>query len=220
MWVCFTAAALKADEPTREQARPHGVRVPVPNEAIRVDDGDTIVIAWSQTQVETVRMLGIDAPETQHVEHDVPFDQPFGPEARAFVQGVLAVAERVELVRAAMLDTYGRTLGYVFVNGTNVSVLMLSAKLAVETVSVFGDNGLPEPAAACVAAAAAAGPVPFESPYLYRKRMREVAERMRADGLLPPKKQPATGRTGAGPQAENNRPRPFVPAARSTPPAP
>jgi len=65
--------------------------------------------------------------------------------------------------------------------------LALEARLAVETVSVFGDNGLPDPAAACLAAASAAGPVAFEPPHFYRKRMREVAQRMRADGRLPPK---------------------------------
>jgi len=163
------------------------VRVPVPVNAVRVDDGDTLVIAWGEGQAETVRVLGIDAPETRHVEHDIPFDQPFGPEAAAFARGVFAAAERVELLRASTLDPYGRTLGYVFVNGKNFSVLVLAARLAVETVSVFGDNGLAEPAAACVAAASATGPVPFEPPYLYRKRMREVAQRMRADGRLPPK---------------------------------
>ncbi len=183
----LTANAQGADDQARDQPRPHAVRVPVPAAAVRVDDGDTIVIAWGQAEAETVRVLGIDAPETRHVEHDIPFDQPFGPEAVAFARGVFAAADRIELVRASTLDPYGRTLGYVFVNGKNFSVLILTARLAAETVSVFGDNGLPEPAATCVAAASAAGPVPFEPPYLYRKRMREVARRMRADGLLPPK---------------------------------
>jgi endonuclease YncB( thermonuclease family) len=153
--------------------------------AVRIDDGDTLAIAWGEAEAETVRVLGIDAPETRHVEHDIPFDQPFGAEAAAFARGVFAAAERIELVRASTLDPYGRTLGYVFVNGKNFSVLVLEARLAVETVSVFGDNGLPDPAAACLAAASAAGPVAFESPHFYRKRMREVAQRMRADGRLP-----------------------------------
>jgi endonuclease YncB( thermonuclease family) len=183
----LAASGLRADDQRRNQTRPHGVRVSVPVDAVRIDDGDTIVITWSEAQAETVRVLGIDAPETRHVEHDIPFDQPFGPEAVAFARGVFSVAESVELVRAATLDPYGRTLGYVFVNGKNLSVLMLAAHVAVETVSVFGDNGLAEPAAACLDAASAAGPVPFESPHLYRKRMREIAQRMRADGRLPPK---------------------------------
>lgn len=185
--VALISRAPGADNPPQPQPRPHGVHVSVPVDAVRVDDGDTIVIAWGTAEAETVRILGMDTPETRHVEHDIPYDQPFGPEAVAFTRGVFAAAERVELVRAATLDPYGRTLGYVLVNGRNLSVLLLSAGLASETVSVFGDNGLPEPAAACRAAAAVAGPVPFESPYLYRKRMREVAQRMRAEGRLPPR---------------------------------
>jgi micrococcal nuclease len=175
-----------ADQPPR-QPRTHGSRVPVPVDAIRIDDGDTVAIVWGRGQTEVVRILGIDAPETQYAEHDLPFDQPFGPEATAFARGVFATADQVELLRAATLDPYDRTLGYVFVNGKNYSVLILQARLAVETVSVFGDNGFPREAAACLKAAAEAGPVPFESPHLFRRRMRDVAQQMRSEGRLPPK---------------------------------
>jgi micrococcal nuclease len=186
------AIVLAADgswsaEPPRDQPRVHGVRVSVPLDRIRIDDGDTIEIPWDGEAVEVVRILGIDAPETRHVDHDIPFDQPFGPEATAFTRGVFSMTERVELLRSSTLDPYDRTLGYVFVNGRNFSVLIIEARLAVETISVFGDNGLPNEAAACVKASAEAGPVPFESPHLYRRRMREVAQQMRAEGLLPAK---------------------------------
>jgi micrococcal nuclease len=181
----LAAGSLQAADQPRDQLRAHGVRVAVPVAAVRVDDGDTVAIAWGRGQTEVVRILGIDAPETRHEEHDIPFDQPFGPEAAAFARGVFAMADKVELRRASTLDPFGRTLGYVFVNGKNFSVLILKARLAIETVSVFGDNGLPDEAAACQAAASAAGPVPFEPPYLFRKRMREVAQQMRAEGLLP-----------------------------------
>jgi hypothetical protein len=65
---------------------------------------------------------------------------------------------------------------------------VLSARLAVETVSVFGDNGRPEEAAECLEAASKAGPTPFEPPYLFRRRMREVCDQMRSEGKLPPKR--------------------------------
>jgi micrococcal nuclease len=186
MLILAPSFAWAADQP-RDQTRVHSVRVSVPVERIVIDDGDTILIQWEDASVEFVRILGIDTPETRHVEHDIPFDQPFGPEATAFARGVFSMAERVELLRASTLDPYDRTLGYVFVNGRNFSVLILTARLAVETVSVFGDNGFPDEAAACLAAAAEAGPVAFESPHLYRRRMREVSQQMRADGLLPAK---------------------------------
>ena len=57
-------------------------------------------------------MLGIDTPETRHVEHDLPFDQPFGKEARAFGQGAFAAATQIEILRSQTLDPFGRTLGY------------------------------------------------------------------------------------------------------------
>jgi endonuclease YncB( thermonuclease family) len=168
-------AAAPAVETESAQPRTHGTRVPVPIDKIRIDDGDTLTILWRRGDVETVRILGIDTPETRHEEHGIPFDQPFGRQAAAFGQGVLAVADKVELVRASTLDPYGRTLGYLYVNDRNYSVLLLSARLAVETVSHFGDNGLPREAKACLDAAAKAGPVPFEPPYVFRKRMREFS---------------------------------------------
>jgi endonuclease YncB( thermonuclease family) len=167
------------------QPRPSGVRVAVSPKLVSVDDGDTVTIRWSPSDLETVRILGIDTPETRHVEHDIPFDQPFGPEARAFAQGVFANAPTVELLRARTLDPYGRTLGYVFVNGANYSLLVLAAALAEESVTHYGDNGFPREAAEVLAAAKAAGPLAFESPGLYRGRMRELAKALKARGEYP-----------------------------------
>src|SRR5262245_52658262 len=167
------------------QPRPHGMRVGVPVKAVWTDDGDTIVIRWPNGDVETVRILGIDTPETRHVEHDIPFDQAFGPEAQAFAAGVFAAAKDVELLRAKDLDPFGRTLAYVFVNGANYSLLVIAARLAEESVTRYGDNGFPKEAAEVLEAAKAAGPVPFEPPGIYRARMREVAKAMKARGEYP-----------------------------------
>jgi endonuclease YncB( thermonuclease family) len=173
-----------ADE-DRSQPRPSGERIEVPLDGIAIDDGDTITIDWSDDDQETVRILGIDTPETQHIEHNILFDQPFGREAAGFAKGAFGVATKVELLRASMMDPYDRTLGYLFINGRNYSAMILKAGLAVETVSHYGDNGLPEEAAVCLTAAKDYGPAPFEPPYLYRKRMREVSRSMREKGLLP-----------------------------------
>ncbi|MFO7907813.1 MAG: thermonuclease family protein [Planctomycetota bacterium] len=169
----------------QSQYRVSGQRVTVPVDRLEVDDGDTVRIEWSEGEVEVVRILGIDAPELRHVSHDLPHGQAFGRAATGFAKGAFAAATEVELLRADMLDDYGRTLGYLFVNGRNYSVLILRARLAVETVSHYGDNGLPKPAAAVRAAAEDAGPVPFEAPYLFRRRMREVSKWMRETGQLP-----------------------------------
>jgi micrococcal nuclease len=168
----------------RPQPRPHGTRVPVDPTRVIVDDGDTVLIRWpGEGEAETVRILGIDTPETRHLEHDLPYPQPFGPEARAFAQGAFAVATRIELLRSATLDPYGRTLGYLFLDARNYSVLAVRARLAAETVSFYGDNGLPAEAAEVAAAAKEAGPVPFEPPHQFRARMRELSKWMKANGL-------------------------------------
>jgi len=167
------------------QTREHGKRVSIDPKQILVDDGDTVVIAWSETDHETIRILGIDTPETRHVPHNIPYAQEFGPEARAFCQGAFATAIEVELLRAATTDPYDRTLGYLFINGMNYSVLVVEARLAVETVSFYGDGGFPNEAAAVVAAAKAAGPVPFQPPFEFRRRMRDVTEWMKEQGIYP-----------------------------------
>jgi endonuclease YncB( thermonuclease family) len=176
----------QAAAPRREakpQTRAHSTRVSVDAARILVDDGDTVVIRWSRDDLETVRVLGIDTPETRHVEHDIPYAQPFGPEARAFAEGAFATATTVELLRAQTLDPYGRTLGYLFLNGRNYSVLVVEARLAAETVTFYGDNGLPREAAEVLAAAKSAGPLPFEPPHAFRARMRDVSQWMKEKGL-------------------------------------
>lgn len=152
------------------------VRVGIPRDRVVVDDGDTIDITWAAADTETVRILGIDTPETQHVAHRIPYDQPFGREARAFARGAFSMADSIEVVRAETKDPFGRTLAYIFLDGRNYSELVLRAGLAVESVSAYGDNGFPEEAKRMLEAARAAGPVPFENPAEYRRRMRRVAE--------------------------------------------
>jgi micrococcal nuclease len=181
-----TAATREPVPAGKPQSRKSGVRVPINPQMIEVDDGDTVFIHWSVNDREDVRILGIDSPETQHLPHNIPYPQAFGEEARGFAFGAFATATSIELLRAATLDPYGRTLGYLFVNGKNYSVLILTARLAEESVTQYGDNGFPQEAAAVLKAARAAGPLPFESPATYRLRMRAVSDWMKAHGAYPP----------------------------------
>ena len=179
-------AVAQAPEPRPKpspQTRPHSIRVPVDLARVQVDDGDTVVIRWSKDDFETVRILGIDTPETRHPEHNLPYAQSFGPEARAFAKGAFAVATEAQLVRSPTLDNYGRTLGYLFLNGRNYSVLVVAARFSAETVTFYGDNGLPAEAAEVLAAAKSAGPVPFEPPHAFRARMRDVSKWMKEKAL-------------------------------------
>lgn len=182
--VATAPAALAQSD--RAQTRPALQKVDVPVDSIDVGDGDTVVIRWGDEDVEIVRILGIDTPETRNVAHNLPFAQPFGEQATAFARGAFAAATQVELLRANQMDPYGRTLGYLFISGRNFSVMIVRARLAAESVSHFGDNGFPDEAQEVLEAARAAGPVAFEPPFQYRRRMREVSEWMRAQGFLPP----------------------------------
>ena len=176
-------AAARLAVPRDAHAEPRAPQT-VPKGYLAFDDGDSVTIRWPEGP-EVVRILGIDAPEVQHLEHDLPFAQPFGGRAAGFLRGCVAVCDEVRILRAKEKDPYGRTLAYLFFDGKNYSALVVAARLAVANVDHYGDNGLPEPAAEVVATAKAAGPVPFEEPYRYRARMRKVSAWMKARGSYP-----------------------------------
>ncbi len=185
--LCLSLIHLSSSKLAHGTSDPHAGIVPVEvsPDWIEVDDGDTVTIDWPDGDREIIRILGIDTPEIQHYEHNLPLDQPYGREATAFAKGAFAVADQVQLLRAPEKDPYGRTLGYLIVNDRNYSVLVIRARLAVETVSHYGDNGFPEQAAACLAAAEETGPVPFEPPHQFRTRMRQFSDWMREAGRMP-----------------------------------
>jgi micrococcal nuclease len=188
-------AAPRAQEPQpkpqtpapKEQPRSHGQRIKVDPALVKVEDGDGVIIQWASGDPEIVRILGIDTPEVRRLEHNLPYDQAFGPEARAFAQGAFAAATEIELLRSPTIDPYGRTLAYLFINGRNYSVMAIRARYSGETVSHYGDNGLPKESAEVTAAAKEAGAdlLPFEPPHLYRARMRTLTNAMKQRGQYP-----------------------------------
>jgi len=131
---------------------------------VRPDDGDSFYYGDL-----TVRVVGMDTPEIRHVEHGLLEDQEFGPEAAAFTASLFETAEQIDYLPVGE-DRYGRTLAHVFVDGELLSVLLIEAGLAYETVTVFGDNGFPTVADRILRAAKEAAPPPFENPYTWRKR--------------------------------------------------
>jgi len=183
--ICTDALAQNKKKEPVPQDRPSMTRVDVPLQMIDMDDGDTIVIHWSESDIETVRILGIDTPETRHLAHNIPHNQPFGEKASGFAKGAFAMASKVEVLRSATLDPYGRTLGYLYINGINFAASIVRAGLAAESISAFGDNGLPDQAQEVLAAAEEAGPLPFEPPYLFRRRMKEYSGHLKALGKYP-----------------------------------
>jgi len=92
---------------------------PLPSEGpfriIRVLDGDTIIL----DNGETVRLIGVDAPEIHHSEIPV---QRFGEEAAKFLKQFAEGFEcTLEYELNDIRDQYGRLLAYVFVEGDLVN---------------------------------------------------------------------------------------------------
>jgi micrococcal nuclease len=80
---------------------------------LQVLDGDTIVVADSDRR-ETIRLLGVDTPETHHPTKPV---QCYGPEAAAYTRSRLEgkwVRLEDDVERH---DLYGRRLAYVYLHG-------------------------------------------------------------------------------------------------------
>lgn len=81
---------------------------------VDVVDGDTIVVELPNGTLDTVRLLGVDTPETVHPERGV---ECFGPEASAFTKHHL-LGRRVVLERdVEARDLYDRRLAHVIVAG-------------------------------------------------------------------------------------------------------
>src|SRR5256885_4127526 len=82
---------------------------------VQVLDGDTIVVQRGHAR-ETIRLLGVDTPETHHPRKPV---QCYGPEASAYTTSrlfgqVVRLEDDVE-----RHDIYGRRLAYVYLHGKN-----------------------------------------------------------------------------------------------------
>ena len=79
---------------------------------LRVVDGDTVVVACDGRPV-TVRLIGVDTPETVHPRKPV---ERFGREASAFLKTLIdGKSVRLEYEPGpSRLDKYGRTLAYLY----------------------------------------------------------------------------------------------------------
>jgi micrococcal nuclease len=77
-------------------------------------DGDTVVVAFADGHQDTIRILGVDTPETHHPRKPV---QCFGPEAAEYTRSRLE-GRRIELEDdVETRDRYGRHLAYVYLDG-------------------------------------------------------------------------------------------------------
>jgi len=102
-------------------------------EVVRVVDGDTIEAKIEgMDEVEDVRYIGVDTPET--VKPGTPV-QCYGPEASDFDHR-LVEGKRVRLVfDRERRDVYGRLLAYVYLDGRMVNAALVRRGLA-RTLSI------------------------------------------------------------------------------------
>ncbi len=85
-----------------------------PYRVVEVFDGDTIDVTRGDAAPETIRLLGVDTPETHHPTKPV---QCFGPEASAYTtRRLLGRSVRLE-DDVETHDVYGRRLAYVYLDG-------------------------------------------------------------------------------------------------------
>jgi micrococcal nuclease len=94
---------------------------------LRAVDGDTLEVRLDGGAVETVRVIGVDTPET--VKPDTPV-QCFGPQASAFEHRTVEGRRVRLLLGVERRDIYGRLLAYVWVHGRFLEAELLRRGLA------------------------------------------------------------------------------------------
>ncbi|MET0895698.1 MAG: thermonuclease family protein, partial [Acidimicrobiia bacterium] len=108
----------------------------VPYRVVDVLDGDTIVVRRAGGANETVRILGVDTPETHHPTKPVGC---YGPEASAFTSRRLfgqVVTLEDDVQRR---DIYHRRLAYVYLHGERFNDVLLRRGYA--RLLVIAPNG-------------------------------------------------------------------------------
>lgn len=89
----------------------------------RVIDGDTVEVKLSNGDIETIRLLLIDTPESVHPEKK---EQPYGKESSNFAKKTLKEGKKAQLEKGSPeRDKYGRLLGYIWIDNINFNQLMI-----------------------------------------------------------------------------------------------
>lgn len=122
------ALAVLAFSPGAFAAPPNGIpNDAVPAEVVRIVDGDTIEVLLEDGTEATIRLIGIDTPETKYPGRPIAC---FGPEASARTAKLIPVGRAVWLERdVSDVDRYDRLLRYVWVEKNNGDVYQLNAVL-------------------------------------------------------------------------------------------
>ena len=93
---------------------------------LEVIDGDTIRVKNPEGKEQSVRMIGLDAPESTTMRYG--YAECFGKEAANHLKLLLKDTKEVQIesdLTQTATDKYGRLLGYVMVNGVNLNQKMI-----------------------------------------------------------------------------------------------
>jgi len=108
----WDSAPIRRLSPLGEQASGPAASERLRGRVLRAVDGDTLEVRLDDGRTETVRVIGVDTPET--VKPDTPV-QCFGPQASRFEHREVE-GRRVRLLTGVEpRDFYGRLLAYVWI---------------------------------------------------------------------------------------------------------
>lgn len=108
----------------------------------RISDGDTVLFspanASSSQRPWRIRMIGMDAPE-QHLptDHGMVGQDQYGEQATAHLLEMIQVGSQVTLETHGT-DRYGRVLGRIYSNGTDVNLQMVRDGWAIPYIICEG----------------------------------------------------------------------------------
>ncbi len=86
---------------------------------VKVNDGDTITILDAERAQHKIRLHGIDTPE---------YDQPYGKAAKRKLSDL--VSGKGVGIDIKDIDRYGRTVGVVYINSSNINLAMVRSGYA------------------------------------------------------------------------------------------
>ncbi len=134
---------------------------------IKMNKDDIIVIDGDTIDYHKVRyrLLGVDAPEMAQA--------PYGSIASNFVYQQIKNADSV-YINVCSFDIYDRVLAHIFIETNSLAIMLLENRLAIQTVTTYGDNGFPDIAQHILEYSLNNRKrLPFLSPRTFRQRQRK-----------------------------------------------
>lgn len=96
---------------------------------VRIIDGDSIIVDPPYEGEDSIRLIGIDCPETNYRWRS---QGEYGEQAKEYLQTLIQVGDSILIVPDRdVWDKYRRVLAYVFKDDVNINIEMVRAGMAV-----------------------------------------------------------------------------------------